>query len=242
MKRTGDTHVLLDLRGIDDVGARFPGLARTCESFGLDPTTTPIPVRPSAHYFIGGIVVDRSGRTGIDRLFGCGEVNASGLHGANRLGSNSLLEGLVYGARAGDEAGRLAAELRGRSRPARIRESGPPPAQEPLDLVDMRNSLRALVNRSVGILRSADGLARAAESLDAWCSYVLPRRLDGPGGWELSNMMTISRLLVAAALERRETRGAHARVDFPERDDDRWRGHVAFRRGEAPRYRPLESA
>jgi L-aspartate oxidase len=240
MKKSKETHVLLDLRelGGERIRSRFPGLAETCASFGLDPAAKPIPVRPTAHYFVGGIVVDGVGRTNVDRLYGCGEVTASGLHGANRLGSNSLLEGLVYGARAGEGAGRRAAGAGGRTRVGLV-EKGPPPAKEHLDLMDMRNSLRALVNRSVGILRTRDGLTRAARSLDTWCGYVLPRRLDGPAGWELQNMMTISRLLVVAALERRETRGAHARVDFPDRDDEHWRGHLMFSVGEAPRYEPL---
>ena len=145
----------------------------------------------------------------------------------------------MYGARAGDVAGRRAAELAGRTRAPGLRESGPPPAKELLDLVDMRNSLRALVNRAAGILRSEDDLEQAERTLESWCAYVLPRRLDGPPGWELQNMMTISRLVLGAARARRETRGAHARTDHPERDDERWRGHLVFEIGEEVRFEPI---
>ncbi len=243
MVARGDTHVLLDLRGLgaSRIAERFPGLAATCASFGIDPATTPIPVRPSAHYTIGGVAVDGDGATTVGRLFAAGEVTASGLHGANRLGSNSLLEGLVYGSRAGDRAGRLAAELRGRARPVTgFREAGPPPAREAMDLPDMRNSLKALIGREAGILRSGERLRRALATVEAWGTYVLPRRFDASAGWELQNMMILGRLLLEAALRREESRGAHFREDFPRRDDRRWRGHLAFRRGRGIAFEPLD--
>ncbi len=242
MLRTGDTHVLLDLSavGADRLARRFPGLMETCRSFALDPTSQPIPVRPAAHYLMGGVVVDRLGRTDIPRLYACGEVTASGLHGANRLGSNSLLEGLVHGARAGEDAGRTAAAMNGRTRQVpRMRESGPPPATELLDLTDMLNSLKAIVGRSAGILRDGPTLGTLKDTLDQWCGYTLARRLDGPAGWELQNLMTLGRLMAEAALLREESRGAHARTDYPDRDDEHWRGHLEFRCGAEPVYQPL---
>jgi len=237
MLRTGDTHVLLDITALDAerVAGRFPGLMKTCRSFGLDPASQPIPVCPAAHYLMGGVVVDHLGRTQVPRLYACGEVTASGLHGANRLGSNSLLEGLVYGTRAGEEAGRAAAALNGRLRQApRLREPGAPPAKELLDLNDMLNSLKSMVSRSAGILRDGPTLLSLKTTLDQWCGYTLARRLDGPAGWELQNLMTLGRLIAEAALLRLESRGAHARNDFPDRDDSDWRGHLEFRIGEEP--------
>jgi L-aspartate oxidase len=244
MMKQGDTHVLLDMRGLgaERIEERFPGICSTCRSFGVDPVGDPVPVRPSAHYFIGGVVVDRNGRTGVERLFACGEVTASGLHGANRLGSNSLLEGLVYGARGGDEAGRVAAAQRGDARSMRsFRGEGPPPARDYLDLRDMRNSLRSLIGRSAGILRSRETLHHARGTIENWSRYVLARRLDGPAGWELQNMMLLGRILLEASWIREETRGAHARKDFPERDDENWLGHVNFRLGSEPTFSRLGS-
>ncbi|MEN8151285.1 MAG: L-aspartate oxidase [Planctomycetota bacterium] len=242
MDERGDTHVLLDMRelGEERIEHRFPGIASTCRSFGVDPVRHPVPVRPSAHYFIGGVRVDGRGETCIHRLFACGEVTASGVHGANRLGSNSLLEGLVYGARAGEEAGKC-----GPTAPAqslrKFRGEGPPAAREHLDLGDMRNSLKSLMGRVAGILRSREPLAEARRALDRWGRYVLDRKLDGPAGWELQNMMTISRLVIEAAWLREESRGAHARRDFPDRDDDRWRGHVNLGLGGEPTFTSLGS-
>ena len=242
MLARGDPHVLLDMRelGAERIETRFPGIATTCRSFGVDPATDPVPVRPSAHYFVGGIKVNQNGESTVRRLYGCGEVTASGVHGANRLGSNSLLEGLVYGARAGDHAGRMASGPRGDSVRS-FRGKGPPPAHEHLDLLDMRNSLDSLVGRSAGILRDREPLQSARQTLDRWAQYALVRRFDAPAGWELQNMMTISRLLIEAAWLREESRGAHARRDYPECDDARWRGHVNLKLSGEPTYTPLGS-
>jgi L-aspartate oxidase len=179
---------------------------------------------------IGGVTVDLEGRTAIPGLWAAGEVTSSGLHGANRLASNSLLEGLVYGAHAGEGASREALALSDdfRALPlgnARVEESA-----EPLDLADIRNTLKSLMWRAAGVERDGVKLAEAAEDIERWCRYVLGRQFNGPQGWELQNMLLVSRIMIAAALEREETRGVHVRTDFPKTDDLHWQRHISFHR------------
>ncbi|MFO0913859.1 MAG: L-aspartate oxidase [Pirellulales bacterium] len=237
MDKTRQPCVYLDLSHLDAdfVRSRFPGIAKSCAEFGIDIATDRIPVRPGAHYMIGGVTVDREGRTSLPGLWGAGEVTSSGLHGANRLASNSLLEGLVYGAHAGAGAARLAERMPEEYRvlpltgPVRDRSSDPP-----LDLEDIRNSLKSIMWRAVGVRRERQGLQRAAEAVDTWCRYVLPRQFSAPDGWELQNMLTVSRVMIRAALAREETRGVHLRSDFPDVDDERWRRHLSWTRQQMP--------
>ncbi len=234
MEKTRHPNVYLDLSHLDaaKVRARFPGIAATCAEFGLDIARDPIPVRPGAHYMIGGVAVDLDGRTGIPGLWGAGEVTSSGLHGANRLASNSLLEGLVYGAHAGELASQLALEAKDDFHAVPLENPRIDESPEPLDLADIRNSLKSLMWRAVGVRRSANPLTEAAEDVDRWCKYVLPRQFSEPGGWELQNMLTVSRLMIRAALQREETRGVHVRLDFPN-TDNAWRRHLTFRKAES---------
>jgi L-aspartate oxidase len=237
---SGDTHVYLDMTHLDPAEARrrFPGVFRTCAAVGLDPSTDPIPVRPSAHYFIGGVRTDLDGASSLPGLYACGEAAASGLHGANRLASNSLLEGLVLGARAGDAAGRRAAS-RDATRPTAAHFGSPGPPAEGIDTEDVRAALRSLMGRRAGPERDGTGLEDAGWAIDGWARYVLGREFGDSRGWELQNMLLLSRLLVASAHMRRESRGTHARGDCPERDDGRWRGRIEIRRGADPVFVPL---
>jgi L-aspartate oxidase len=241
LAETGDTHVYLDMThlGPEEGKRRFPGVFRICASVGLDPSRDPIPVRPSAHYFVGGVGADVDGITSLPGLYACGEAAATGLHGANRLASNSLLEGLVLGARAGEAAGRRAASRSDR-RPAAVRFESPGPSAAGIDTDDVRAALRSLMGRRAGPERDGTGLADAGWAIDGWARYVLGREFRDPRGWELQNMLLLSRLLVAAAGLREESRGTHERTDFPRREDARWRGRIEFRRGEEPRFLPLE--
>ncbi len=232
MEKTRHPNVYLDLTHLDPqaVKARFPGIAAVCAEFDLDITRDRIPVRPGAHYMMGGVTVDPEGRTTVPNLWAAGEVTASGLHGANRLASNSLLEAAVYGAHAGQGAS-VAAAAMDDDFAASVVENPPADAPaEPLHLADIRNSLQSLMWRNVGIHRDAEGLAEALESINHWCRYVLPRQFADPSGWELQNMLCVGRLMIEAAAERQETRGAHFRVDYPKTDDEHWHRHITFGR------------
>ena len=233
MEKTRAPNVFLDVSHLDAefVRNRFPGIARSCAEFGIDIAVDRIPVRPGAHYLIGGITVDSQGRTTLPGLWAAGEATSSGLHGANRLASNSLLEGLVYGAHAGkgasDEAQRKASEGDFQVIPL----ESPAERQSPksLDLTDIRNSLKSLMWRAAGVRRNAADLNGAAKLIDDWCQYVLPTQFAEPNGWELQNMLVISRLMIQAALKREESRGVHLRTDFPN-VSDAWNRHIAFAR------------
>ena len=249
MHRTHHANVYLDLSHLDPVMVRerFPGMAAICATFGLDLARDRIPVRPGAHYMIGGVRVDDAGRTDVPGLFAAGEVTSSGLHGANRLASNSLLEGLVYGARAGETAAAevLAEGSRGADefRVPGIAEPARPAADDgtdaTLDLDDIRNSLRALMWRHAGVERTGDSLGEALATVEGWCRYVLPRQFPDPQGWQLQNMLEVARLMIHAAIDRRETRGVHFRADHPKTKDE-WRRHIAWLRGRpAPVLEPV---
>jgi L-aspartate oxidase len=231
MAKTRHPNVYLDLSHLDHefIRKRFPGIDRLCQSFDLDITRDQIPVCPGAHYMIGGVTIDDHGRTTLPGLWAAGEVSSSGLHGANRLASNSLLEGLVYGSRAADD---IAHELE---------QAGPRQLEVPpiastsagkgrarIDLDDLLKSLRGLMWRRMGITRDAAGLDDASLQVDHWCRYVLPQVFDDPAGWAMQNMLITARLMIAAARERKESRGVHSRADFPE-PDPTWNHHITLR-------------
>ena len=239
MHRTHHANVYLDLAHLDAdmVRRRFPGMAEICAKFGLDLARDRIPVRPGAHYMIGGVTVDDTGRTTLPGLLAAGEVTSSGLHGANRLASNSLLEGLVYGARAGAAASADVLAMPGgdhgdefRVPPISFPRAGAAEVNGTLDLADIRNSLRALMWRHVGVERTEASLREALDTVEGWCRYVLPRQFADPQGWQLQNMLEVARLMIHAAIDRRETRGVHYRADHPA-TSDAWRRHIAWQRG-----------
>lgn len=231
MEETRHPCVYLDVShlGAAHIKKRFPGISAMCAEFGIDITTDRIPVRPGAHYMIGGVTVDAQGRTTLDGLWAAGEATSSGLHGANRLASNSLLEGLVYGAHAGRGASRKAREISDsfQALPLQYAEGDQP--SKPLDLNDIRNSLKSLIGRAAGVRREESRLREAARTIDTWCQYVLPRQFPDPSGWELQNMLIVSRLIIQAALAREESRGVHLRLDFPQLDDA-WQRHLTWER------------
>ncbi|MFK8114046.1 MAG: FAD-binding protein, partial [Rubripirellula sp.] len=211
----------------DKMRARFPGIADACAKFGLDIARDRIPVRPGAHYVIGGVSVDRQGRTSLPGLWAAGEVTSSGLHGANRLASNSLLEGLVYGAHAGEAASRAAAETPEKMTAISMQHPEHP-IHESFDVADVRVSLKSMMGRLAGVERHADGLREAADSIRSFTAYVMPHQFHSVEGWELQNLLLVASCMVDSALARTESRGVHFRNDFPKPDNENWRRHLTM--------------
>ena len=217
MNDTGKPHMWLDARHLGEEfwEKRFPTILVTARSHGIDPVTELIPVAPAQHYASGGVATDLWGRAGVPGLYAVGEVACSGVHGANRLASNSLLEGLVFSRRIAEV---LPGELRDWAEPAvDHRRPGLVPGT-------LRPHLQEVMTGEVGVLRSEQGLATAIDDLDALATER--HHEPGPDSWETSNLLTVSRALVAAAALREETRGSHWREDHPERNDELWAGHV----------------
>ena len=196
MLETRETHVYLDMRSIPgDLRLRFPGIFEVCASFGIDVKKEPVPVRPAAHYFLGGIKVDPWGSSDLPGLYAVGEVASTGLHGANRLASNSLLEAAWFGHQAGLHATRnLTGENEGFQEEVELssRNGGKPETE--LNVYDMIYSLKALMERHVGILRDGPGIEEALASLSFWSRCVQDRPLDRPRKWELANMLLMGGL------------------------------------------------
>jgi L-aspartate oxidase len=225
MEKTQHPNVYLDLSHLDRamVLHRFPGINRVCRGFALDITKDRIPVRPGAHYMVGGVTVDAHGRTTLPGLWGAGEVSSSGLHGANRLASNSLIEGLVFGTLCAQGASELARKSSRSLTALPLSYLTPPPeTDDRLDIADMTAALRSLMVRKMGIVRERSRLLDAQRDVEFWCRYVLKREFDSRPGWELQNLLTVARLMIDAALRRDESRGTHFRSDYPTRDDARW--------------------
>ena len=232
MGRTNSPSVFLDCRHLDPrhFAQRFPGICKLLANFQLDPAQQPIPIHPSAHYMIGGVLTDACGRTNIPGLYAAGEAACTGLHGANRLASNSLLEGLVFGQIAGRTALEMLDDTRGLL-PAKIVSDIRPSDRSELDLADVRSSLRSVMWRHVGIERDGPRLGEVAEMFDFWARYTLDKIFDERAGWEVQNLLAVGALITRAAQWRTESRGTHYRVDYPEtspslRVRDVWcRGH-----------------
>ena len=220
MRETGARHVWLDGRalGREMWQHRFPTILASCRSHGVDPVHELIPVGPAQHYASGGLLTDVHGRTSVPGLFAAGEVACTGVHGANRLASNSLLEGLVFAARIGD-----------------VLASGLPQRREPeittyaaglLPAVS-RSGLQAAMTEGVGVLRSAGSLATASGVLEA----LAGAEADDPHteAWETTNLHAVATVMAANARLRQETRGSHWREDFPDRDDEHWHVRLVTR-------------
>jgi L-aspartate oxidase len=234
MQKTKHPCVYLDQRDLDPdrVRERFPGIAEACSKFGIDFARDLIPVRPGAHYMVGGVSTDLQGATTLLGLWAAGEVAATGLHGANRLASNSLLEALVFGESAGRLASQAVSEKPASYQIIPVAHRRPARKGVELDVGDIRNSLQSLMFRQVGIERDAEGLDEAAQQVDFWSQYVQAIEFDEPSGWELQNMLTVAGVMIRTAKERTESRGTHYRLDFPQNDDAHWQRHLGIIRGQ----------
>lgn len=236
MARCGRPNVWLDARhlGADFLRHRFPMIWSTCLEAGFDLSRDLVPVAPAAHYLIGGVQVDVDGRTSLPGLYAAGEVTASGLHGANRLASNSLLEGLVFSRRI------IRALGRDRVAPGGLRiVSGEADSSAAYSLDRARDTIQQTMSTFAGMTRSSGSLAEAAHILHGLAG-VLAVSMRRPAEIELQNLVTVATLIVHAAWMREESRGTHSRVDFPGRDDEKWRGHTVWRRGALPEFRPMD--
>ncbi len=235
MRETGTDHVYLDCRhlGADFLEQRFPSIVQRCRELGFDPATELLPVAPAQHYASGGVRTDLRGRSSLEGLYACGETSCTGVHGANRLASNSLLEGLVFGRRIADD-------LTSRLGAGELPETAPVVSDEQPELV--RGKRRLHVQRAMtagaGTVRSAASLERTEAAL----AEVARRgatddsgRPGGPKSWEATNLLHLGRALTRAAAHRAETRGGHVREDFPARDDEHFLHHVHLVRGRGGR-------
>jgi L-aspartate oxidase len=179
---------------------------------------------------IGGVKTNMSGKTSIENLYACGEIASTGLHGANRLGSNSLLEGLVFGKIVGHAVSQGTRTNVTHLEHPLIKHHVPHSDRTRLDADDVRNSLRALMWRNVGINRSGRPLAEAQDIIKFWQRYVMDKIFDSPEGWECQNMLTVCLLMASSAEKRKESRGVHYRRDFPDTDDKSFKKHFEISR------------
>jgi L-aspartate oxidase len=231
--------VFLDLRPVFKDGKEhsFPQAMEAARQEGFDPAKEPVPVIPAAHYHMGGIQTDRCGRTSLDGLWACGEVATTGIHGANRLASNSLLEALVYARRvAADIAGRPNLQIK---HPVSVpAEPGVPPDTALVQLDGIVDAVRNVMSRNVGVLRSGKGLAKASSQLSELNEQMQslteqntpwsPPTADRVRRWsEAGNVLLVARLVTLAALQRQESRGAHYRDDYPKSTPE-WKRHQSL--------------
>lgn len=229
LRKYGGTHVYLDVTHLDAeyVKKRFPWIYSECRNFKIDISRDKIPVYPAAHYTIGGIRTERSGRAeGLEGLFACGEACCSGFHGANRLGSNSLLETAVGGIKTGEAAAEYARNNSIWRKDADIRRDDVMKHAGAIDIRDSEVSLHSEMWRSVGIERSFEVLNNAWGRINFWSGYILGRTFKNPEGWELQNMLQVAKAVVKSAVNRTESRGAHFREDYPDTDDEIWNVHT----------------
>jgi L-aspartate oxidase len=230
MKKTKSDYAYLDATKIKDkFPHRFPTIYKNCLNLNIDPEKEYIPVAPAAHYTMGGVKTDTWGQTNLTNLYACGECTSTGVHGANRLASNSLLEGLVFGNRITQKikedisysSTNKLEELKISYRAHQRRY------YEEYNAIELKKELQKLMWNNVGIIRNSSGLKKALQKINQW-KFILNSELKTAEDFELANLITLADLVTQSALQREESRGAHYRKDFPDRDDINWKKHIIY--------------
>ena len=227
MKKTNSTHVHLDItfKDRDYLEHRFPTIFRTCLNYGIDMSRDYIPVAPAEHYCMGGIRTDIYGRTNIKRFYACGEAACNGIHGANRLASNSLLEGLVFGSKIGSQIASVIEQSKDGIAEYSVRYSTNR-IKKDIGKKAIRNDIKRIMTEYTGIIKNKEGLIQAKHKTNQYRELLKNMRNTDMEDWELQNMVLLSSLVIDSALKREESRGAHYRSDFSETDDEKWKKNI----------------
>lgn len=231
MKKTNSDHVFLDItfKDKDYLEQRFPNIYKTCLSYGIDMCRDYIPVAPAEHYCMGGVKADVFGRTNISGFFACGEVACSGIHGANRLASNSLLEGLVFGHKIGDEVNKVLSSSESFDKNFHIKYENKR-IKKQFDKKELRRNLQNIMTGYVGIIREQSGMLKAKTIVDEYINLINDMENSSIEDFEIQNMVLLAKLVIEAAIEREESRGAHYRADFNNTDDKNWKRNIIKRK------------
>lgn len=231
MKRTDSTNVFVDITHKDKewLENRFPNIYKTCLEYGIDMSKDYIPVAPAEHYCMGGIKVDVYGRTNIKGLFACGEAACNGIHGANRLASNSMLEGLVFGKKISGQVDEI---ISSQGADFHLNEviSRTDRVKKDIDSEELIVEIQKLMVEKAGIVRDEKALKEALLRLDEIEEQVRDMEIVTNKDMELSNIVLVSKFIIASALERQESRGAHFRSDFPQTDDVLWKRNIIIKK------------
>ncbi len=229
MKKTKNDYVYLDATKIKDkFSQRFPTIYKNCLALNIDPEKEYIPVAPAAHYTMGGIKTDTWGQTNLTNLYACGECTSTGVHGANRLASNSLLEGLVFGNRITQKIKKNNTYYSiEKLKELNLSYNFPREKYKEYDLLKLKQELQKLMWNKVGIIRNPSDLKNVRQKISEW-KFIFKSELKTTEGFELANLIILADLVTNSALQREESRGAHYREDFPDRDDINWKKHIIY--------------
>ncbi|MCJ7656290.1 MAG: L-aspartate oxidase [Candidatus Atribacteria bacterium] len=229
MKKTKSDYVYLDATKIKDkFSQRFPTIYKNCNSLGVNPEKEYIPVAPAAHYTMGGIKTDTWGQTNLTNLYACGECTSTGVHGANRLASNSLLEGLVFGNRIAQKIKENKSFFSQKiDEEINISYNIPRKNIREFDPKQIKKELQKIMWDKVGIIRNSSDLKKARQKISEW-KFIFKSELNTNENFELANLIILAELITNSALQREESRGAHYRKDFPDRDDINWKKHIVY--------------
>ncbi|HZK40211.1 MAG TPA: L-aspartate oxidase [Atribacterota bacterium] len=229
MKKTKNDYVYLDATKIKDkFSQRFPTIYKNCLALNIDPEKEYIPVAPAAHYTMGGIKTDTWGQTNLTNLYACGECTSTGVHGANRLASNSLLEGLVFGKRITQKIKKNNTYYSiEKLKELNLSYNFPREKYKEYDPLKLKQELQKLMWNKVGIIRNPSDLKNVRQKISEW-KFIFKSELKTTEDFELANLIILADLVTNSALQREESRGAHYREDFPDRDDINWKKHIIY--------------